>query len=79
MTERIDHVAEALAGLAGLPSSDDQRDYVYNRIAEAQVHATLALVAEHRVSNLIAISRSEDVEPGVAVSALVDAEERLGL
>ncbi len=52
MTERIDHAAEArkiLELVTGLPKLD-----------EARVHATLALVEQQRIANLIALSQAED-------------------
>ncbi|UXO93873.1 hypothetical protein Pan2_54 [Pseudanabaena phage Pan2] len=57
MTERIDHAAEAAqiaAGGLASGSFDQTRDY----LALAQVHATLALVEQQRIGNLIALSNS---------------------
>lgn len=47
MTERIDHVAEARSHLVNWVSEDFHASI-------AQVHATLALVEQQRISNLIA-------------------------
>jgi len=59
--ERIDHAAEAAqiaaGGLSG-GSFDQTRDY----LAVAQVHATLALVEQQRIANLIAYYGAVDEE-----------------
>ena len=55
MTEHIDHAAEAvrLIELSSVnPSADESRTVS----AEAQVHATLALVEQQRIANLHAIA-----------------------
>lgn len=73
MTERIDHAAEARALLeknATMPGID-----AVVTATEAQVHATLALVAEQRIANLIAYVAKwtdDEVLP-------IDAEIRKGL
>ena len=61
MTERIDHAAEALA----LINHPYPAPPTY--LAEAQIHATLALVEQQRIANLITVagwvmdSSAEDV------------------
>lgn len=52
MTERIDHAAEALRYL---PATGDGMNT--GRIAVAQVHATLALVEQQRIANLVALGQ----------------------
>ena len=56
MTERIDHAAAA-RNLLEMDSGIDD-DMVAPVIAIAQVHATLALVEQQRIANLIALSAS---------------------
>ena len=52
MTDRIDHVAEAVALLnLAVTAQGDPR----HLIAAAQAHATLALVEQQRIANLIAL------------------------
>lgn len=53
MSERIDHAAEAVNFLGAVSFDtygDDDR-----KVALAQVHATLALVEQQRIANLIAL------------------------
>ena len=53
MTERIDHAAEAVNFLGAVTydtHGDDDR-----KVQLAQVHATLALVEQQRIANLIAL------------------------
>lgn len=81
MADRIDHVAEALSLLAtpaALAESikgveevsedwvDELRDAADRSIAAAQVHATLALVEQTRVANLIALMDSPRTATSVA-------------
>lgn len=65
MEERIDHAAEARKimhevghdehGTVALELLDDTERWVYDAtMREAQVHATLALVEQQRIGNLIA-------------------------
>ena len=51
MTERIDHAAKARYWL---PQKGD--GITPNHVAVAQVHATLALVEQQRIANLIALA-----------------------
>lgn len=56
MTNWLDHAHDARDTLAVLPAlpSDDPR--IPNLLAEAQVHATLALVEQQRIANLITVA-----------------------
>lgn len=82
MTERIDHVAEALGLLEferheselGFETADAQHLANY---LEAKVHATLALVEQQRIANLIAWTTANGSEPNEVVSR--EIEEALGL
>lgn len=57
MTERIDHAALALT-LRNNIRPDEMADVdTANWLAMAQVHATLALVEQQRIANLIEIAR----------------------
>lgn len=74
MNERIDHAAEAIAMLENYAP-----DYTV-----AQVHATLALVEQQRVANLIAYDRSRIHFPGfrgldATVGIEMEIRESLGL
>lgn len=71
MTERIDHAAQAVgleqaAWQKGVPDGDalirthEQRQ---DMILSAQVHATLALVEQQRIANLIALSAWQEFGP----------------
>lgn len=63
--ERIDHVNDAMACLIaadGYLSADmphETGEYKSDVIAVAQVHATLALVEQQRIANLIALGNAE--------------------
>lgn len=71
MTERIDHRSEAnrqiemmQEGESPFPfdwnsASKNERWAVMATLAEAQVHATLALVEQRRIANRIALAREE--------------------
>ena len=64
-TERIDHAAEArtVLKLASRDVSENTAlqtgEYKADMIATAQVHATLALVEQQRIANLIAYGREK--------------------
>lgn len=62
MTERIDHVAEALRerAYAESPGPGDPT-LATNWLLSAQVHATLALVEQQRIANLIALHNADSV------------------
>ena len=62
MSDRIDHAAEALRALEG---AGDGRNFATDASAAAQVHATLALVEQQRIANLIALwSMPNESKPG---------------
>ena len=84
MTARFDHTAEALSTLEeiGYPESNE------GCIAHAQVHATLALVEQQRIANLLTMAQFDHaIEDGMRLytglewSAKLrqEAGERLGL
>ena len=56
MKDRIDHAAEAHRVISTMPSSD----LIADAYAYAQVHATLALVEQQRIANLIALAQGTD-------------------
>ena len=82
MTERIDHVAEAVNFLGATvidTYGDDDR-----KAAIAQVHATLALVEQQRIANVIALgehwqSTGYDFADSVAPVRRDDIKAALGL
>lgn len=60
MTERTDHAAEARKAIEStypiaLPYDSAEAQY-HGALMEAQVHATLALVEQQRIANLIALA-----------------------
>ena len=60
MTDRIDHAAEARKAIESaypiaLPYDSAEAQY-HGALMEAQVHATLALVEQQRIANLIALT-----------------------
>lgn len=73
MTKRINHAAEARRALENI--HHDHLTSNGDALAWAQVHATLALVAEQRIANLIAyVAKWTDGEV-----LHIDAEIRKGL
>lgn len=75
MNERINHVAEALRHAE---NADDLTQFMPDAL-QAMIHATLALVEQQRIANLIAVNRyrvneaspradrpSWVIEPGIA-------------
>ena len=63
MSERIDHAAEAARLLEIQVSGDIEANVILQVIANtvgAQVHATLALVEQQRIANLLALLKPED-------------------
>lgn len=63
MTERTDHAAEARRVLGNFPHEDLMSNT--DALAWAQVHATLALVEQQRIANLVAIyGATAEVEDG---------------
>lgn len=87
MTDRIDHVAEAAGRLRAVASVVEEvgdrqvvpdvlsvwNANVSRELKAAQVHATLALVEQQRIANLISLAklagRDEDVHEEVAAAA----------
>ena len=70
MTDRIDHATEARRLISAVPARD-----TYARTAYAQVHATLALVEQQRIANLIALAGSRN--PILREQVAEDAAEAL--
>lgn len=70
MTERIDHVAEARKVATRIENNSyaDRQQY----LTEAQLHATLALVEQARVANLIAVSASAARQVAEGTATLED-------
>ena len=56
MSDRIDHAAEAVA-LLNLAAAAQHQGDPRHLIAAAQAHATLALVEQQRIANLIALTK----------------------
>ncbi|SNS43297.1 hypothetical protein SAMN06309944_0233 [Micrococcales bacterium KH10] len=67
MTDRIDHATEAREALRG---AGDGRNVATDAPLVAQVHATLALVEQQRIANLIALAESGRVTVNGARQAL---------
>lgn len=57
MADRTDHIAEARNWLDGAESARTSLAETTAFAATAQVHATLALVEQQRIANLIALSQ----------------------
>lgn len=89
MTDRIDHAAEATRSLADadrfasvncpLETGEHKADI----IATAQVHATLALVEQQRIANLIALAKetfaTHEASEALGTFATAKSGERIGL
>ena len=79
MAERIDHAANARRNIDGLhdyQAEEGMTDESMLTVAiEAQVHATLALVEQQRIANLIALASVS--EPRLRVVLLDDAMDSL--
>ena len=81
MSDRIDHAAEAsrlLANADRMVSNDwplETGEFKTDILAAAQVHATLALVEQQRVANLIALAGSRN--PILREQVAEDAAEAL--
>lgn len=85
MSDRIDHAAEAVA-LLNLAAATQHQGDPRHLIAASQVHATLALVEQHRVANQIALSsltyEIEDAHDAIgqrALRGLPDIAAALGI
>lgn len=72
MSDRIDHAAEAVA-LLNLAAAAQHQGDPRHLIAAAQVHASLALVEQQRIANLVDLAkiagRDEDVHEEVSEAA----------
>lgn len=75
MNERIDHVAQALRDrdYAESPGPGDPT-LATNWLLSAQVHATLALVEQQRIANLIALATGVDVISGHGIARMASNE-----
>lgn len=75
MTERIDHVAEAMQHISWAHEQQEREGDMGNVPRDdallAQVHATLALVEQQRIANLIALARPHKLRNGAEVSHTV--------
>lgn len=58
MAERIDHVAAALASRQHAAQTSDTANRAA-RLADAQVHAMLALVEQQRIANVISLMQMQ--------------------
>lgn len=59
MTEQIDHAAEARRALAAATETPAEGVVSDPWLLAAQVHATLALVEQQRIANLLALAQFE--------------------
>lgn len=75
MTERIDHAAEAISLRRMSGTSGLTEEGCANVLAAAHVHATLALVEQQRIANLIALN---DRFTGEIGDALMSAKRENG-
>lgn len=73
MSERIDHAAEAVLCMkyAESPSAGSP-EVAAVHMAQAQVHATLALVEQQRIANLITVAGWVEEQGVGEVGALLD-------
>lgn len=79
MTERIDHAAEAVTyyHYASANEIRDNPELAKLSMAQAQVHATLALVEQQRIANLMKYSEwLEDRRASRMDNSLVDEIEK---
>ena len=74
MTDRIDHAAEAVA-LHNLAVTAQHQGDPRHLIAAAHVHATLALIEQARIANLVALAGSHN--PILHEQVAEDAAETL--
>lgn len=74
MTERIDHAAEARRALAAAAETPADVEGADPWLLAAQVHATLALVEQQRIANIIAMVAGSDPD---ATSMLYQRDEDL--
>ena len=67
-SDRIDHAAEAREWLAAAERPDMNLDETTAFAHVGQVHATLALVEQQRIANIIAIANNVSGDPDVTVT-----------
>lgn len=87
MNERIDHAKAAddlMRKLATAPATDDAHDVEWG-FREAQVHATLALVEQQRIANLISLMQMQeeidektDMIAGEAMHSIIEYQRTPG-
>ncbi|WDH77881.1 hypothetical protein PTQ19_10145 [Microbacterium esteraromaticum] len=78
MSDRIDPAAEARRSLGLIKGVDEQTNQITLAL-EAQVHATLALVEQQRIANLIALSEHQTPPRHHPGALREDVREGLGL
>ena len=82
MSDRIDHAAEAVA-LLNLAAAAQHQGDPRHLIAAAQVHASLALVEQQRIANLIALAKetfaAHEASEALGTFATATPGERIGL
>lgn len=81
MTERIDHAAEARRKMrvtAELLMHEGDELHAIGNTLEAQVHATLALVEQQRIANLITVADLWTT-PEIVSPIVAEIREALGL
>lgn len=76
MSDRIDHAAEALNALGAITGVDQATNQITLAL-EAQARATLALVEQQRIANLIALGAAGGAT--LKWSPRADIREGLGL
>lgn len=90
MTERIDHTAAAREALAAAQMNPADADVITDPwLLAAQVHATLALIEQQRIANIIELSHPRRLQNGGEASYMLydpetfklrdDVREGLGL
>lgn len=82
MNDRIDHAAEAVALLNLAVTAQHQGD-PRHLIAAAHVHATLALIEQQRIANLVALAKetfaAHEASEALGTFATAKPGERIGL
>lgn len=75
MTERIDHAKRALEAIEYIEAEAVWMEYAPHATAVATAHATLALVEQQRIANLINLAGFTEIHQATQVQA--DAREGL--
>ena len=82
MSDRIDHAAEAVA-LLNLAAATQHQGDPRHLIAASQVHATLALVEQQRIANLVALTKNtfaaHEAREALSTFATAKLGEQIGL